>query len=60
MILTHDDLLMVLEIIECVRKEYTTKRMKEKYEFSYMKYLYWVGISEQRGKAPVFINWGGY
>lgn len=57
---TYDELLVTLEIINTIKREYKTTRQKEKIELAEMKYNYWKMVSEIHGNSPVLLGGKGY
>lgn len=53
---TNEELSVTLDILDLLRHEYTTKRMKEKHKLSVMKYRYWLMVSDIRNKSDIVIG----
>lgn len=53
---TNEELNVTLDILDLLRHEYTTKRMKEKYQLAVMKYRYWLMLSNIRNKSNITIG----
>ena len=53
---TYEELNATLDILDLLRHEYTTKRMKEKHQLAVMKYRYWLLISNIRGNSAIIIG----
>lgn len=53
---TNEELNATLDILDLLRNEYTTKRMKEKHQLAVMKYRYWLMLSNIRNKSNITIG----
>lgn len=53
---TNEELNVTLDILDLLRHEYTSKRMKEKHQLAVMKYRYWLMLSNIRGKSNITIG----
>lgn len=53
---TNEELNATLDILDLLRHEYTSKRMKEKHQLAVMKYRYWLMLSNIRNKSNITIG----